>query len=237
MKTKYLKINPADNVAVAIVELPAGTTLTVDGKEVVLNDTIPAGHKFALQDLAEGENVIKYGYPIGHVKKAQKQGDWLNENNIKTNLAGLLEYTYNPVNAELNIPNRNLTFKGYRRSNGQVGVRNEIWIVPTVGCVNGIVGQLAEGLRRETGGKGVDAIAAFPHNYGCSQLGEDHENTKKILRDMVLHPNAGGVLVVGLGCENNQPDVFREFLGEYDQERVKFLVVQKVEDEYEEGMK
>ena len=234
MKTKYLKINPADNVAVAIVELPAGTTLTVDGKEVVLNDTIPAGHKFALQDLAEGENVIKYGYPIGHVKKAQKQGDWLNENNIKTNLAGLLEYTYNPVNAELNIPNRNLTFKGYRRSNGQVGVRNEIWIVPTVGCVNGIVGQLAEGLRRETGGKGVDAIAAFPHNYGCSQLGEDHENTKKILRDMVLHPNAGGVLVVGLGCENNQPDVFREFLGEYDQERVKFLVVQKVEDEYEE---
>ena len=103
--------------------------------------------------------------------------------------------------------------------------------------MNGIINQLAEGLRRETGGKGVDAIMAYPHNYGCSQLGDDHENTKKILRDMVLHPNAGAVLVVGLGCENNQPDVFREFLGEYDEDRVKFMVTQKVGDEYEEGMK
>lgn len=92
-------------------------------------------------------------------------------------------------------------------------------------------------LRRETEGKGVDAIMAFPHNYGCSQLGDDHENTKKILRDMVLHPNAGAVLVVGLGCENNQPDIFREFLGDYDSDRVKFMVTQKVGDEYEEGMK
>ena len=237
METKYLKINPADNVAVAIVALPAGEKLIVDGKEIVLNEDVPAGHKFALQDLAEGENVIKYGYPIGHARTAKKQGDWMNENNIKTNLAGLLEYTYNPTEVNLDIPHKNLTFKGYRRKNGDVGVRNEIWIIPTVGCVNGIINQLAEGLRRETEGKGVDAIMAFPHNYGCSQLGDDHENTKKILRDMVLHPNAGAVLVVGLGCENNQPDVFREFLGEYDSDRVKFMVTQKVGDEYEEGMK
>ena len=170
METKYLKINPADNVAVAIVALPAGEKLIVDGKEIVLNEDVPAGHKFALQDFAEGENVIKYGYPIGHARTAKKQGDWMNENNIKTNLAGLLEYTYNPTEVNLDIP--------------------------TVGCVNGIINQLAEGLRRETEGKGVDAIMAFPHNYGCSQLGDDHENTKKILRDMVLHPNAGAVLVV-----------------------------------------
>ena len=237
MKTKYLKINPADNVAVAITTLQKGEKFDIDGHEITLNEDIPAGHKFALQDFAEGENVIKYGYPIGHTRQAQKQGDWINEHNLQTNLAGLLEYTYNPVNAELNIPNRNLTFKGYRRKNGDVGVRNEVWIIPTVGCVNGIATQLANSLRQETGGIGVDAIMAYPHNYGCSQLGEDHENTKKILRDMVLHPNAGAVLVVGLGCENNQPDVFQEFLGEYDQERVKFLVVQKVHDEYEEGMK
>ncbi len=237
METKYLKINPADNVAVAIVALPAGEKLIVDGKEIVLNEDVPAGHKFALKDFAEGENVIKYGYPIGHARTAKKQGDWMNENNIKTNLAGLLEYTYNPTEVSLDIPHKNLTFKGYRRKNGDVGVRNEIWIIPTVGCVNGIVNQLAEGLRRETGGKGVDAIMAYPHNYGCSQLGDDHENTKKILRDMALHPNAGAVLVVGLGCENNQPDVFREFLGEYDADRVKFMVTQKVGDEYEEGMK
>lgn len=237
METKYLKINPADNVAVAIAPLKAGEKLTIDGQEIVLNEDVPAGHKFALKGFAAGEDIIKYGYPIGHAIQAQRQGDWMNEKNIKTNLAGLLEYTYNPVNADLDIQNRHLTFKGYRRKNGNVGVRNEVWIIPTVGCVNGIVNQLAEGLRRETGGKDVDAIMAYPHNYGCSQLGDDHENTKKILRDMVLHPNAGAVLVVGLGCENNQPDVFREFLGEYDTERVKFLVTQKVSDEYEEGIK
>lgn len=198
METKYLKINPADNVAVAIVTLPAGEKLTVDGTEITLSEEVPAGHKFALKDFAEGENVIKYGYPIGHARTTKKQGDWMNENNIQTNLAGLLDYTYNPTSVTLDIPHKNLTFKGYRRKNGEVGIRNEVWIIPTVGCVNGIINQLAEGLRRETGGKGVDAIMAYPHNYGCSQLGDDHENTKKILRDMVLHPNAGAVLVVGL---------------------------------------
>jgi altronate hydrolase len=237
MESKFLKINPADNVAVAIVDLPAGEKVSVDGIEVTLNENVPAGHKFALKDFAEGENVVKYGYPIGHTQTAKKKGDWINEHNIKTNLAGLLDYTYNPVDASLNIPNKNLTFKGYRRANGEVGIRNEVWIIPTVGCVNGIVNQLAEALRAETKGEGVDAIVAFPHNYGCSQLGDDHENTKKILRDMVLHPNAGAVLVVGLGCENNQPDVFEKFLGDYDHSRVKFMVSQKVGDEFEEGMK
>ncbi len=236
METKYLKINPADNVAVAIESLTAGEKLSVDGIAVTLTEDVPAGHKFALQNFAEGDNVIKYGYPIGHATQAKRQGDWMNENNIRTNLAGLLDYTYNPVEVSLGIAKKDLTFKGYRRKNGQVGVRNEIWIIPTVGCVNGIINQLAEGLRRETEGKGVDAIVAFPHNYGCSQLGDDHENTKKILRDMVLHPNAGAVLVVGLGCENNQPDVFREFLGDYDKDRVSFMVTQKVGDEYEDGM-
>ena len=130
METKYLKINSADNVAVAITALPAGEKLIVDGKEIILNEDIPAGHKFALKDFAEGENVIKYGYPIGHARTAQKQGDWMNENNIRTNLAGLLEYTYNPTEVKLDIPHKDLTFKGYRRKNGDVGVRNEIWIIP-----------------------------------------------------------------------------------------------------------
>ena len=237
MKTTYLKINPADNVAVAIADLQAGETITVDGKAITLKENVPAGHKVTLKDFTEGENIIKYGYPIGHAMKPVKQGCWISEKQIKTNLAGLLEYTYRPVKVNLDIPKQNLTFKGYRRKNGDVGIRNEVWIIPTVGCVNGIANQLADELRRETRGEGVDAIVAFPHNYGCSQLGDDHENTKKILRDMVLHPNAGAVLIVSLGCENNQPDVFREFLGEYDQDRVKFMVTQKVGDELEEGMK
>ena len=196
MNTKYLKINPADKVAVAILPLKAGETITVDGQDITLNEDIPAGHKFALKDLAEGENVIKYGYPIGHAREARKQGDWMNENNIKTNPAGLLDYTYNPVDASLDIADRELTFKGYRRKNGDVGIRNEVWIIPTVGCVNGIANQLAESLRKETGCIGVDAIMAHPHNYGFSQLGGDQEDTKKNLRAKVLHPKAGAVL----GC-------------------------------------
>ena len=237
METKYLKINPDDTVIVAITDLKAGEIITVDNITIHLNEDVPAGHKVALKDFTEGENIIKYGYPIGHTLTALKQGDWINEKNIKTNLAGLLEYTYNPIPVSLDIPKKDLTFKGYRRKNGDVGVRNEIWIIPTVGCVNGIANQLADALRKETDSKDIDAIVAFTHNYGCSQLGDDHENTKKILRDMVLHPNAGAVLVVGLGCENNQPDVFKEFLGDYDKDRVSFMVTQKVGDEFEEGMK
>jgi altronate hydrolase len=237
MNTKYLKINVSDNVAVAIESLKKGENIQVGEVMITLNEDVPAGHKFALKNLAEGENVIKYGYPIGHAIHAINAGDWVNEYTIKTNLGGLLNYTYKPTKIKMDIPFKNLTFKGYRRKNGDVGIRNEVWIVPTVGCVNGIIGQLADGLRHETGGKDVDAIVAFPHNYGCSQLGDDHENTKKILRDIVLHPNAGAVLIVSLGCENNQPDVFEKFLGDYDHDRIKFIVTQKVSDEYEEGMK
>lgn len=233
----YIKINPADNVVVAIDPMKAGEKITVDGQDITLLSDVPAGHKIALKAFAADEHIIKYGCPIGHASEAIAQGAWVNEKNIKTNLDGLLEYTYNPVSVKLDIPNKDLKFKGYRRKNGDVGIRNEIWIIPTVGCVNGVVNQLAEALRAETQGKGVDAIVAFPHNYGCSQLGNDHENTRKVLRDMVLHPNAGAVLVVGLGCENNQPDAFREMLGDYDTERVRFMVTQKVHDEFEEGMK
>ena len=236
MGLKFLKINPDDNVAVAIVPLRKGGGISVDGKEIFLQEDIPAGHKVALKDFAENEDIIKYGYAIGHARCAIIKGAWVNERNIKTNLEGLLEYSYSPKWAELNIPNRNLSFMGYRRKSGEVGIRNEIWVIPTVGCVNGIVNRLADSLRRETGEANVDAIVAFPHNYGCSQLGNDHENTRKILRDMVMHPNAGAVLVVGLGCENNQLSAFKDLLGEYDAERVRFMECQKVDDEYEEGL-
>ena len=235
--TSILKINPADNVVVAIQPQSAGAVITVDGKKITVLEDVPAGHKIAIKDLAEGEDVIKYGFPIGHAKEAKAAGSWMNENNIKTNLAGLLSYEYHPKNVVLNIPNEKRTFLGYRRKNGQVGIRNEVWIIPTVGCVNGIIQKLCERLRQETKCAGVDGIYCFPHNYGCSQLGGDHENTKKILRDMVHHPNAGAILVVGLGCENNQPDVFEQFCGDYDKERVRFLVTQKVHgDEVEVGM-
>lgn len=233
---RYIQIHPNDNVAVALTDLPAGEVLHLSGRDVALREAIPVGHKIALADLNEQDQVIKYGYPIGHVLRRVQSGEWINEQVLKTSLEGIQSYVYQPVKTELTIPADGRTFQGYRRKNGLCGIRNEIWILPTVGCVNGVANRLAERLQKETGGKGVDAIRAFPHNYGCSQLGDDHENTRKILRNMVLHPNAGGVLVVGLGCENNQPAAFREFLGDYDTERVRFLVCQEVADEEEVGM-
>lgn len=238
MEQAFLKINPADSVVVCLRAMKKGEIIAIDGKEITLLQDTPAGHKVLLADKAEGEDIIKYGYPIGHAKKALKAGEWVNENNLKTNLAGTLEYTYNPVNEKLTIAKENRTFKGYVRKNGDVGVRNDIWIVPTVGCVNGIAEEVAKRLEKETNLEGIDAVHAWHHNYGCSQLSDDHEATRKILRDIVLHPNAAAVLVLSLGCENNQPDEFMAMLGDYDKDRIKLVVTQKVEgDETEECMK
>ncbi|MDO5524849.1 MAG: altronate dehydratase family protein [Prevotella sp.] len=237
MEQTFIKINPADSVVVCLQAMPKGETISVDGKTVTLNQDTPAGHKVLINDVSEGTDIIKYGYPIGHAMQDLKAGDWVNENNLKTNLAGTLEYTYTPVDEPLSIKDEKRTFKGYVRANGEVGTRNELWIVPTVGCVNGIAERLAGMLQQETGCKDIDAIHTWHHNYGCSQLSGDHENTRKVLRDIVLHPNAGAVLVLSLGCENNQPDEFEKLLGDYDKNRVRFLITQKVDDEIEEGMK
>lgn len=232
----FLKINVADSVVVCLQAMRKGEIIKTDGRSITLNQDTPAGHKILIKDVKAGENIIKYGYPIGHATEDLKVGDWVNENNLATNLSGTLDYTYNPVNEKLSIPKENQTFMAYKRKNGDVGIRNEIWIVPTVGCVNGIAERLAQKLNEETGSKDIDNIYAWHHNYGCSQLSGDHENTRKVLRDICLHPNAGAVLVLSLGCENNQPDEFMKMLGDYDKDRIKLLVTQDVDDEMEAGM-
>ena len=237
-KASFIKINPADSVVVCLRPFNKGEQINVDGKDITLAQDTPAGHKVLINDTAKGENIIKYGYPIGHAMDNLKAGEWVNENNLKTNLSGTLTYEYKPVDEKLDIANDNLTFNGYVRKNGEVGIRNEVWIVPTVGCVNGIAERLAATLEAETRLEGIDAVHAWHHNYGCSQLSEDHENTRKVMRDIVLHPNAGAVLILSLGCENNQPEEFEKLLGDYDRERIKILVAQKVQgNEVEEGMK
>ncbi len=238
----YIRINPADNVAVALADLKAGTL--VEG--ITLKTDIPQGHKITLKPLKEGDDVIKYGYPIGHVTHSVEAGEWIDHNCVKTNLEGLLDYSYDPAKVEIAPAEVKRTFRGFRRSDGRVGIRNQIWVIPTVGCVNGVCQEIVRRFNDPSTMLGdqfvtdmessVDAVVAFPHNYGCSQLGDDHENTRRILADMIHHPNAGGVLVVSLGCENNQLEAFKDLVGPVDPARVKMFKTQEVEDEVEYGL-
>ena len=195
----------------------------MDNVDVHLED----GHKYALRDIAKGENVIKYGQPIGHATQDIAKGEHVHSHNLKTNLSGTVEYIYTPVRYPAPEVGEIPTFMGYVRENGEVGIRNDVWIVNTVGCVNKIAQKLAE----------ITGAKYFPHPFGCSQLGDDQTVTQQILKGMVEHPNAGGVLVLGLGCENNNIGLFQKVLGQWDDNRVKFLNTQDFSDEIAEGVR
>lgn len=229
----YIKIHPSDKVAVALQPLSAGSVISIDDTLITLAEDIPQGHKFALTALAADEPVIKYGCPIGVMKEAAERGSWIHTHNMKTSLGDLLTYTYHKQETALQ-PSEERFFQGYRRKNGTVGIRNEIWIIPTVGCVNNVAAAIEKRAAAFVT-EHIDAITAFPHPYGCSQMGDDQENTRKILADLVNHPNAAGVLVLGLGCENSGIDELKKYIGDYDEERVKFLVAQECEDEITAG--
>lgn len=213
---RQIKINERDNVA------------------VMLEGDL-RGHKVALRDIKTGEDVIKYGYPIGHALCDIKAGEHVHTHNIKTNLSGMLDYTYEPARHAL-TPQPARKFMGYRRPDGKVGIRNEIWIVNTVGCINKTSEILAREANKMYGGR-CDGVYNFVHPFGCSQLGDDQKTTQLILKGLVNHPNAAGVLVLGLGCENNNISVFKEVLGDVDEERVRFMSTQEHDDEIAEGLR
>lgn len=230
----FIKIHDNDNVIVAIQMLTAGRVVDLAGLQVTVKEDIPAGHKMAVCDIPAGAPVCKYGFPIGSAKEDIPAGRWVHTHNIQTGLGQMLDYTYEPVACEEQI-SPETAFRGFNRPDGKVGVRNEIWIIPTVGCVNNV----ATAIAKEASGfvKGsVEEVIAFPHPYGCSQMGDDQEYTRTILADLIAHPNAGGVLVLGLGCENSNIDILKEYIGAYDPKRVKFLVAQEVEDELAVGL-
>lgn len=232
---EFIKINSKDNVVIVLRNYKKDEVIKIDEKEIKILQETMKGHKIALENISKGENILKYGMPIGYALEDIKVGEWVHTHNIRTNLKDLSTYEYTPeFEKELSSSNKRKV-KVYRRKNGDIGIRNELWIVPTVGCVNGIANLIKEAFLKEIGDLKVDGINVLTHNYGCSQLGEDHINTRTILQNTVKHPNAGGVLVLGLGCENNQVSEFIKTLGEYDEERVKFLISQDVEDEIESG--
>lgn len=228
---KLFKINDKDNVAVALEELKKGEIID----NIKLLDDIPFGHKVLLNDLKSGENIIKYGNPIGHLTVDCKKGEHIHEHNLKTNLSDIIEYKYCGEN-EYQPKKCDVTFNGYLRQDGRAATRNEIWIIPTVGCVNNTAKRL-EKIGQDIIGDGCDGVFAYTHPFGCSQLGDDQENTRKILASLANHPNAGGVLIVSLGCENTNAETFKKYLGDYNENRIKFLITQDCEDELEKGEK
>lgn len=234
MANTTLQIHPNDNVVVALRSLTAGERVG----HLVLRNDIPLGHKIAVRDIKTGEPIIKYGYPIGAAAIDIRQGEHVSEKNIKSTLRGRLESAvFKPqTRSHTCIQQRQYVYEGYVRPNGQVGSRNEIWIINTVGCVNHASTRIAEAAARELVGKGVDGVHAFPHPYGCSQLGDDLNYTQKVLAGLVNHPNAGGVLILGLGCENNQMKLFLEQLGPQNKDRVRYFNAQEVSDEIESGL-
>ena len=231
---KLLQIHPSDTVAVAVEAIEAGSVLTAGGYTVTAAEPIPAGHKIALRDIPAGENVIKYACPIGHAAADIPAGSHVHTQNVKSNLSGQLSYTYTPDFSDLQ-PESPRTFRGYRRPNGTTGIRNEVWIVPTVGCVNSIVREIerqAQAFKTEN----IDAITSFCHPYGCSQLGDDQNLTLSYLSGLIRHPNAAAVLVLGLGCENGNIAELKKVMGTWDDNRVKFLVAQESEDEITDAL-
>lgn len=233
------KINEKDNVVVAVDHIPQGEIIAIAGKNIVVREDIPGGHKIAIEDISTGSDIIKYGFPIGTAKQNILPGSLVHTHNVRSKLGNLLEYTYEPDKAErIELKGgASYEFLGYKRKNGTVGIRNEVWIIPTVGCVNGCARTIEDQAQQYMSAENsIDGIYAYSHPHGCSQLGDDQLRTQKILSGLVNNPNAGAVLVLGLGCENNQISLLKEIIGNYDPERVKFLVCQEVEDEIEAGL-
>jgi len=235
----FIKLHDNDNVIIALKDLDVGFAIAIDGKEIILHENIKQGHKIAIVNIESGQDIIKYGFPIGHATASIKVGFHVHTHNIKTNLGEQLDYEYVPDLEEKIIASQKREVQVYSRKNGDIGIRNELWIIPTVGCVNKTAERIKDEFLAQVDklATDVDGVFVFEHAYGCSQMGDDHETTKEILQNIVRHPNAGAVLVIGLGCENNQVDQFRATLGEYDDERIRFMVAQEQDDEVETGVK
>jgi altronate hydrolase len=231
-----IRIDKRDNVAVALHPLHEGTTVEVEGLPVPVRSHIPQAHKIALKTIKPGEQIIKYGSPIGKATMEIQVGDHVHTHNVKTELDDIIHYSYSKETVPTGTKSVKKTFRGYKRPNGLTGIRNEIWIINTVGCVNKIAEKITDLANKEFAGKS-DGVFTFSHPYGCSQLGEDHKNTQTILKGLVQHPNAGAVLILGLGCENNNIKEFKKVLGPVDETRIRFLESQSVEDEITEALK
>ncbi|CAH0149539.1 Altronate dehydratase [Peribacillus sp. Bi96] len=239
---KFVQLHSIDDVVISLEGIPKGQSLQIQTEDrgminIKASEDIPKGHKMLVKPVKRGGDVIKFGYSIGKAKFDISIGEWVHTHNLKSGLQGILDYSYQPSIAYTEGDSSNQTFQGYIRENGEAGIRNEIWIINTVGCINKTCEVLAKMGNEQFKDRQIDGVHHFPHPYGCSQLGDDLSHTQKLLASLVQHPNAAGVLVVGLGCENNQIEAFKEVIGEFPPNRIKFLKAQEVQDELESGLR
>lgn len=230
---QFVHVNPKDNVAVAVKNIDKDTY--IEDFDLTIREDIKKGHKFSIKDIKKNDDIMKYGMPIGHAIANISAGSWVHVHNTKTNLSDIIDYSYDKAFVSLSdeLKDDKLKFKGYLREDGRAGIRNEIWIVPGVGCINQICNNLVKMAKKKYPDVGFQALT---HTHGCSQLGDDLKMTREVLAGLIKNPNAAGVLVLSLGCENNIIDEFKEYLRPYSEERIKFATVQEVDDEYEVGM-
>lgn len=228
----WLRVHPRDNVIVSLQPLEAGTTVD----NVTLNRAVPPGHKIAVVAIPAGAHVIKYGYSIGVATRDIAPGDHVHSHNLQSGLDANLEYQWTKNTEDRPAPSQPVLFDGYRRTDGRAAIRNEIWIINTVGCVNMTAARIAQRAQALYANSDIDGIYSFPHPFGCSQLGDDLQATQAILGGLIRHPNAAGVLVIGLGCENNQIRMQLERTGIENADRIRYFNAQQVEDEVEYGV-
>jgi altronate hydrolase len=224
-------IDPADDVAVALRSIEAGEAIKLGERLLTVNEPVSRGHKLAVRAIAAGDPVRRYGWPIGTATRAIAVGTHVHSHNIATNLKAEEPYAYAPGSARAGVPDDRWTFQGYRRADGSVGTRNEIWVIPTVGCVARTAERAAKQAAARHAGQ-VDDILAFPHPLGCSQLGDDLDGTARLLAALASSPNAGGVLLIGLGCEENQLSALLDRIPAERRDRVRSVGAQLSADEY-----
>lgn len=228
-------VDSRDHVATALRDLTTGEKVRLHGQALIVGADIPKGHKIATRPVRSGEDVLKYGWPIGRATRDIAAGDHVHVHNVATRLEGVEDYSFSPAPVTRPPAADARTFQGFRRKNGRAGTRNEIWVLCTVGCVANTARRIAEKANQRFSGR-VDGVHAFPHPFGCSQLGDDLAHTRKLIAALASHPNAGGVLILGLGCENNQLKTLLESAPDIDRERLRSFTTQMVEDELEDGL-
>ena len=205
----FVLLNPRDSVVVALRGFQAGDTLALGEEAIQLLDSVPPGHKVAIRPVAAGEPIFKFGWSIGVATKPIRVGQHVHTQNVKCDHHIDLEAISTDVPAELPRLEGH-TFEGFRRADGRVGTRNYLAVISNVNCSASVARMIASRFDQQTlaAFPNVDGVISFRHEGGCAMAfnGSRHRMLSRVLGGMARHPNIGGFLLVGLGCEQGTLD-------------------------------